>query len=134
MAFCLLAAPALAQDKATIQKLNDAFGEAFARGDAAALAAMYTEDAYLLPAGAGMVQGRPAIQAFWGGLVQQASSAKLTTLDVLPLSAEYAREIGASAITTKAQPPQTVAGKYVVIWRKVGDGWKLATDIWNDDK
>jgi ketosteroid isomerase-like protein len=38
----------------------------FARGDAAALAGMYTEDASLLPPGAEMIRGRAAIQAFWG--------------------------------------------------------------------
>ena len=63
LALCVLAVPALAQDKATIQKLNDAFVEAFAKGDAAALAAMYAKDATLPPAGAEMVKGRAGIQA-----------------------------------------------------------------------
>jgi hypothetical protein len=27
-----------------------------------------------------------------------------------------------------------VTGKYVVVWEKVGNDWKLATDIWNDGK
>jgi uncharacterized protein (TIGR02246 family) len=63
LAFCVLAVPALAQDKASIEKLNDAFTAAFAKGDAAALASMYAEDATLLPAGAEMVKGRAGIQA-----------------------------------------------------------------------
>ena len=41
----LTAMPALAQTKATMQKLNDRWAEAFNKGDAAAAAAMYTEDA-----------------------------------------------------------------------------------------
>ena len=45
VAACLFASPTIAQDKASIQKLNDAFEAAFARGDAAALAGMYTDDA-----------------------------------------------------------------------------------------
>jgi uncharacterized protein (TIGR02246 family) len=134
LAFCVLAAPALAQDKASIEKLNDAFTAAFAKGDAAALAAMYAEDATLLPAGAEMVKGRPGIQAFWSEAVKGLASAKLTTLEVLPLGAEYAEEIGTYALQTKAQPPQSIVGKYVVIWRKVGGDWKLATDIWNANK
>jgi uncharacterized protein (TIGR02246 family) len=134
LAFCVLAVPALAQDKASIEKLNDAFTAAFAKGDAAALAAMYTEDASLLPAGAEMVKGRPGIQGFWGEAVKGLASAKLTTLEVLPLGPEYAEEIGTYALQTRAQPPQTMTGKYVVIWRKVGGDWKLATDIWNSNK
>ena len=59
------AAPALAQSKAEIQKLNDQWADAFNKGDAAAVAAMYTADAYLLPAGGEMVKGRPAIEGFW---------------------------------------------------------------------
>ena len=30
--------------------------------------------------------------------------------------------------------PQEVTGKYVVVWRKINDQWKLATDIWNMNK
>ena len=29
--------------------------------------------------------------------------------------------------------PQTDAGKYVVVWRKVGGEWKAAADIFNSD-
>lgn len=134
IALCLLAFPASAQDKATIEKLNDAFEAAFARGDGAAIAGMYAEDATLLPPGAEMVKGRAGIQAFWQEAMKGVASAKLTTVDVQPLGPEAAQEIGSFTLTTKAQPPQMLAGKYVVIWRKIGNEWKLATDIWNANK
>ena len=87
VAGCLIlgAAPAVAQDKATIEKLNDAWTAAFNKGDAAAVAAMYTEDAYVLPPGAEIVKGHVAIEAFWRQAAQQMGDAKLTTVDVLPL-------------------------------------------------
>jgi uncharacterized protein (TIGR02246 family) len=128
------AAPALAQSKAAIEKLNDVWTAAFNKGDAAAVAALYTEDAYVLPPGAAMVKGRPAIEAFWRQAAQQMSDAKLTTVDVLPLGRSAAREIGMVTLKTKSQPPQEVVGKYVVVWRKIGRDWELATDIWNTDK
>ena len=132
---CLsVGSPALAQNKATIEKLNDAWTAAFNKGDAAAVAALYTEDAYVLPPGSAMVKGRAAIEAFWRQAAQQMTDAKLTTLDVLPLGRSAAREIGTVTLKTKSQPPQEVVGKYVVVWRKVGRDWKLATDIWNTDK
>ena len=132
---CLsVGAPALAQGKATIEKLNDAWTAAFNKGDAAAVAALYTEDAYVLPPGLTMVKGRAAIEAFWRQAAQQMSDAMLTTLDVLPLGRSAAREIGTVTLKTKSQPPQEVVGKYVVVWRKIGRDWKLATDIWNTDK
>ncbi|HYM72497.1 MAG TPA: SgcJ/EcaC family oxidoreductase [Stellaceae bacterium] len=132
--FALLAAPALAQTKATIQKLNDAWCAAFNKGDGAAVAAMYAQDAYVLPPGAEMVQGRAAIAKFWGAAVQQMGDIKLTTVDVLPLGRSAAREIGTVTATTKSQPPQAIVGKYAVLWRKIDGKWMLATDIWNTDK
>ena len=132
---CLsVGSPALAQNRATIEKLNDAWTAAFNKGDAAAVAALYTEDAYVLPPGSAMVKGRAAIEAFWRQAAQQMSDAKLTTVDVLPLGRSAAREIGTVTLKTKSQPPQEVVGKYVVVWRKIGRDWKLATDIWNTDK
>jgi uncharacterized protein (TIGR02246 family) len=132
---CLsVGSPALAQNKATIEKLNDVWTAAFNKGDAAAVVALYTEDAYVLPPGSGMVKGRAAIEAFWRQAAQQMSDAKLTTIDVLPLGRSAAREIGTVTLKTKSQPPQEVVGKYVVVWRKIGRDWKLATDIWNTDK
>jgi uncharacterized protein (TIGR02246 family) len=127
-------APALAQNKATIEKLNDVWTSAFNKGDAAAVAALYTEDAYVLPPGSAMVKGRAAIEVFWRQAAQQMSDARLTTVDILPLGRSAAREVGTVSLKTKSQPPQEIVGKYVVVWRKVGRDWKLATDIWNTDK
>jgi uncharacterized protein (TIGR02246 family) len=132
---CLsLSAPAVAQNKAAIEKMNDVWTAAFNKGDAAAVAALYAEDAYVLPPGSGMVKGRAAIEAFWRQAAQQMTDAKLTTIDVLPLGRSAAREIGTVTLKTKSQPPQEIVGKYVVVWRKVGREWKLATDVWNTDK
>ena len=129
-----LATPGLAQDKETIQKLNENFASAFNRGDYAAVAGMYAEDAYLLPPGAEMMRGRAAIQAFWTKAGEAVSDLKLTTVDVKPLGSDAAREVGTFSLMTKGQQRETVSGKYVVVWQKVGNDWKLATDIWNADK
>ncbi len=130
----LATSAALAQDKATIEKLNNAWTAAFNKGDAPAVAAMYAEDAYVLPPGSDIVKGRAAIEAFWRQAAQQMGDAKLTTLDVLPLGRNAAREIGTVSLKTKSQPPQEIVGKYAVVWRKIGGQWKLATDIWNTNK
>lgn len=128
------AGPVFAQDKATIEKLNDAWTAAFNKGDAAGVAALYTEDAYVLPEGADLVKGRAAIEAFWRQATQQLTDPKLTTVDVLPLGPEAAREVGTVTLKTKTQPQREIVGKYVVVWRKVGGVWQLATDVWNSNK
>ena len=130
----LIAGPALAQDKATIEKMNAAFVSAFNKGDFAAVGALYTEDAYLLPPGSAMTKGRSNVQAFWTKAGEAIGEVKLTTVDVKPLGSDAAREIGTFALTTKGAQPQQLTGKYVVVWQKVGGDWKLAADIWNSDK
>jgi uncharacterized protein (TIGR02246 family) len=129
-----LAGPAMAQNMAAIQALDDKWTAAFNKGDAAAVAAMYTADAYVLPPGSGIVKGRSAIAAFWKHAAQQMDDARLVTVDVLPLGPLAAREIGTVTLETKAQPPTQIVGKYAVVWRKIRGHWLLATDIWNTDK
>ena len=134
-ATCLcLSVSAMAQDKATIQSLNDQFTRAFNAGDIAAVAAHYTEDAVVLPPGAEMVLGRNAILTFWKSAADQIGDIKLTAVDVKPLGSNAAREIGTFSLRTKGAQSQQVTGKYVVVWEKVGGDWKLATDIWNMNK
>ena len=130
----LFAVPALAQSKTAIQKLEDQWGAAFNKGDAAAVAAMYADDAYVLPAGAPMVKGRTDIQNFWSQAMQQLGDVKCTALDVKPICRSGAREIGTCTFKTKGASPQDGALKYVVVWRKVNSQWLLNTDIWNMDK
>ena len=130
----LAAAPAMAQSKAAIQKLNDKWADAFNRGDAKAVAAMYTNDAYALPPGAEMVKGPKAIEGMWREEMKQIGDVKITTIDVKPLGPKAAREIGTATFKTKAQPPQDGTIKYAVVWEKTGRGWKLLQDIWNANK
>ncbi|MGA7086150.1 MAG: DUF4440 domain-containing protein, partial [Pseudolabrys sp.] len=91
-------------------------------------------DAAEFPPGAGIVRGKDAIGAMWKGLAEQVSDPKVTTLEVNALGPSAAREIGTVSLRTKGPPPQEITGKYVVVWEKVGDDWKLAADIWNDGK
>lgn len=128
-----LSAPALAQ-KAEIDANNAKWIELFNKGDFSGIASLYSVDAIAFPPGSAMVKGRTAIEAMWKSMAEQVTDPKLTTVDVKPLGSFAAREIGTFVLKTKGSAPQEVTGKYVVVWEKVGDDWKLATDIWNDGK
>jgi len=128
-----LIVPALAQ-KAEIEAVNAQWVNFFNKGDFAGVASLYTDDASVFPPGAGIVRGRDAIGAMWKGLAEQVSDPKVTTLDVKSLGPTAAREIGTVSLKTKEATPKEMTGKYVVLWEKVGDDWKLAADIWNDGK
>jgi uncharacterized protein (TIGR02246 family) len=126
-----LAAPASAQ-KAEIEAVNARWTEFFNKGDFAGVASLYTTDATAFPPGSAMVQGGAAIGAMWKSMAEQVRDPKVTTLDVKSLGPSAAREIGTFSLKTKGPTPQEVTGKYVVVWEKVGNDWKLAADIWND--
>jgi uncharacterized protein (TIGR02246 family) len=128
-----LSAPVFAQ-KAEIEAVNAKWMEFFNKGDFAGIASLYTDDATAFPPGSAMVKGSAAIGAMWKSMGGQVSDPKVITLDVKPLGPSAAREIGTFSLKTKGPTPKEVTGKYVVVWEKVGEHWKLAADIWNDGK
>jgi uncharacterized protein (TIGR02246 family) len=128
-----LTVPASAQ-KAEIEAVNAKWIAFFNQGDFVGVASLYTTDATAFPPGSAMVKGAAAIGAMWKSTAENVSDPKLTTLDVKSLGPSAAREIGTFSLKTKGPTPQEVTGKYVVVWEKVGDDWKLAADIWNDGK
>jgi len=135
MLFLLLALvlPAAAQ-KAEIETVNARWVEFFNKGDFAGVASLYTDDAVALPPGSSMVSGKEAIGAMWKNLAGQVSDPRITTLDVKPIGPSAAREIGTYSLKKSGPMAEELTGKYLVVWEKVGDEWKLAADTWNDGK
>jgi len=107
---------------------------AYNRQDAAGVAALYTEDAIVLPPNHDMVQGRKAIEDLMNGEFQMgAHDLVLETLDVVAMG-DAACEIGKYTIKIKAQgqPVMTDAGKYMGLFKRQEDGaWLLYRDTWN---
>ncbi len=128
----LVSPPAVAQSVALMQAQNDAMTAAFARHDAAAVRAMYDEDAFVLPDRGEMVHGAGLLR-FWQAVVGRVGHFKRVTLDVEPLGAGFAREIGHFSFRMSRDLKET-SGKYVVVWRQRDGAWKRLTDIWNTDR
>lgn len=124
------ATAAFADDKATIQALDDKFDAAANRGDATAVAALYAPDATVLPPDNSVVTGA-GIRTFFAGMASAIDHLKLTANDVKRLSPDYIREFGVASFTTKGDKPTAVSASYVVVWRKVDGAWKLWTDIFH---
>jgi uncharacterized protein (TIGR02246 family) len=126
----------LGQARQAIAEENTRFTEAVRQGDATAMAALYTEDATLLPPDSNMVTGKSAVETFWqGGLTAGIKDIILTTVSVSG-GGNLAYEIGTFVlkIQTEGQEPVEQKGKYVVVWQKTAAGeWKLHVDIWNNN-
>jgi uncharacterized protein (TIGR02246 family) len=130
----LLSAAAQASDvKSEIDAANQKFSAAYAKGDAAAIARLYTPGATVFPPGGDMVTGREGIQKVWAGATQ--SGLKITGLQTVSVEqyGDAAREIGRfTAEAPNAQKQMTkLDGKYVVVWKQLDGTWMLDADIWN---
>ena len=116
--------------QAAIEAAVEKFMAAFNRGDAAALADLYTENGQLLPTGSDFVTGKAAIQAFWQGAIDMGiKSARLETVEAEG-HGDTAIEIGKYTLSGEAGKIMD-RGKYVVIWKQKASQWKLHRDIWN---
>ena len=121
--------------RAAVEAANKQFIEAFNKGDAAAVAAMYSADARLLPPNGPMGEGRQAVQQFWQGAI--GAGAKMVSLETLHVESQgnLAFEVGRYTLTAPKTGggAATDTGKYVVVWEREGGGWRIAADIWNSD-
>ena len=113
-----------------IEAANAKFMATFNSGDAAGVAALYTEEGQLLPPNAGFMKGKEAIQAFWQGAMDMGiAEARIYTLEV---EAHGDTAIEVSKYTLHAASGQELdAGKFIVIWKQEGEQWKLHRDIFN---
>jgi uncharacterized protein (TIGR02246 family) len=112
-----------------IEAGNKKFMDAFRRGDAAAMADLYTAQGQLLPANSDFVRGTEAIREFWqGAMAMGLKDATLETVEVED-HGDTAIEVGRYRLLA---PGGAVAdhGKYIVVWKREGGVWKLHRDIW----
>ena len=116
--------------KAGLLAADAAWAAAFAKGDAAAVAAIYTTDGQILAEGSEPVKGTAEIQKFIQGVMAEGvSSVVLTTLDVFG-HGNAATEVGRYVMKDKAGK-ELDHGKYIEYWRLEKGAWKLHRDMFN---
>jgi uncharacterized protein (TIGR02246 family) len=120
--------------RAAIEQAGVRFAEVYASGDAKAVAAFYTEDAIAFPPGGEMVKGRQAIQQMWQETMDSGVKSLAFTVVDVGSSGDLVHETGTARmnIHPAGKDPTTASIKYVVVWKRQGDDWKLHRDIWND--
>ena len=119
-----------------IRELSKKWDAAVATKDPAAVVKFYTDDGVLLPQGAALAEGHDAIAKVWRGyfdLPDFSLTFSPTKINVSS-SGDMAYEIGTYTLSVRGDKgPVQEKGKYVVVWKKVGDTWKAAADIFNND-
>ena len=102
--------------------------------DADRVASFYAADGAFLVPNVPLARGRDAVRAVWTQLL----GAPNLSLSWGPLSVEVAQagdlawEIGSYHLGMDGPNGRIEDdGKYVVVWRKGGEGWQVAADVFN---
>jgi uncharacterized protein (TIGR02246 family) len=120
--------------KSIVAKTNEAWLAPYKAGDVDRLAALYTEDAVLMPAGREPLQGREAIRNFFAEDFKYfpQRSMKLSSIRVeasgslLVDSGEYRYD----GIDSEGKALH-ITGNYNTVMKKVHGEWHTAIEIWN---
>jgi len=113
-----------------IAAANENFMAAFSSGDAAGVAALYTEDGQVLPPNADVVTGQKAIKRFWQAVMDMGITE--VKLEIVEVGDHGDTAIEVSTFELLIKTGDVVDnGKYIVIWKKEDGRWKLHRDIFN---
>lgn len=120
--------------KEQIQSAQNLMAEAFGARDARRAAALYTDDACLMPDGMPTFRGRDAIGGFFGGAIARGIvSARFTTQDVDGDDMQ-AVEVGRYELFAALPNGERTCvddGRYFIAWRKVDGTWRIYRDMFN---
>ncbi|WP_220273395.1 YybH family protein [Pontibacter diazotrophicus] len=115
-----------------IERANQKFMEAFRQGNAAGLAALYTENGMVLPPNHDSVEGREQIKDFWQAVMNM--GIKSVKLQIGEVEQHGDTAIEMSRATLYIEGDQEVdQSKYIVIWKRENGEWKLHRDIFNSN-
>jgi uncharacterized protein (TIGR02246 family) len=128
----------VAAARLAIEAAGTAWQTAVLAGDAAALAALYDEDAVLMPPNAPRQVGRVAIQAYMAEmLTAMPITAAIITTDAVDISSTgdlaYASGAYTMTVTMPDGSPLEDTGKWLSVYENYGGKWLYVADTWNSD-
>jgi uncharacterized protein (TIGR02246 family) len=102
-------------------------------GDAAAAAALYTEDGTLLPPNSDFITGRENIQTFFQAVIDGGlKGLNISTLE-LDIQDDSAHEMGTYEMVADGGVVID-NGKFIVIWKRLDGKWLLHRDMINTSR
>jgi uncharacterized protein (TIGR02246 family) len=128
--------PFAAADATEIRAALDAYFTAANAGDAARWAALYAEDAVMMPPNSPTVEGRAAIQSWLAMLPVKIADAKGMALEVEGAgNVAYLRGTYSMNLQIPGVPDAVAQqGKILQVYaRQPAGSWLLARDMWNAD-
>jgi ketosteroid isomerase-like protein len=113
-------------------EVTAAWSKAFDSGDAAALAALYADDARTMPPGAAPVVGRKDIEAYWrSDIGEGAPKTTLTPIDAVAVGNTV--HVEGTYDVEGAQGIDLARGQYQQLWTREDGGWRVRREMWRMD-
>ena len=125
----------LEEAKKAIAESNAVYFQAFAKGDSSIFINRYAKDCWIMPPNAPALCGADAPLRFFKTAYNKFGlrNGKFITLNVFGDGKEFVTEVG---LWQSFDAHQTLFdnGKFVVLWKKTLDGWKMFRDSFSSDR
>lgn len=135
LAACVLCAAAMlgcSQSGTLPANVTGAWEQAFTRHDLAACVALFTDDAQILPQHGPAIRGRREIEDYLKDSMNPRVTYDTDT-EMSIVRGDLAVEQGRYRVRNVRRGSDVEEGKYVHVWRRVNDAWKLYRMIYNTD-
>ena len=121
--------------KKAIAASNGVFFQAFVKGDSALFIDRYARDCWIMPPNAQALCGKDAPLEFFKLAYNRfgVRNGKFITIDVFGDGVEFVTEVGFWQLFGADNRPLD-DGKFVVLWKKTPDGWKMFRDSFSSDR
>ena len=120
-------------DEEQIRAVAKSFSVAYLKQDYEAITKIYTNNAKIFPNNTPIIKGYEAIKKRWSGSSGYTPIEHEIIPEEIVVLGDTAHDYGIYKGKNKNDDGTEVTykGKYVVIWKKVGNEWKMYLDIWN---
>jgi ketosteroid isomerase-like protein len=135
LATCILCAAAIlgcSRSDTLPAEVTGALEQAFTRHDLAACVALFTDDAQILPQHGPAVSGRQGIEQYFKDSMTPVATYDTDT-DMTLVSGDLAVEQGRYRVRNIRRGLDVEEGKYLHVWRRQDNDWKLYRIIYNTD-
>jgi len=125
----------LEEAKKAIAASNEIYFQAFAKGDSSLFIDRYAKDCWIMPPNAPTLCGVDAPREFFKTVYNNLGlrNGKLITIDIFGDGLEYVTEEGFWQ-SFDANNKMFDNGKFLVLWKKTPDGWKMFRNSFSSDR
>ncbi len=125
-----------ASGRPEIESASNRLLAALRADNADSLLALMSDDVIIMPPNEGVLNGKPAVRAWYEAFVKQMHTTSLATSNrELLVGGDYATEVSQFEWTLKSVeggPAVVDRGSYMQVWHRQPDGrWLFSREVWN---